>query len=511
MNLACLLERAGRTFPDQPAVAHGQQILWTYRELAYRVSALGWALGNSLGLEAGDRVALFMRNSPEYLEMLFACWYAGLIVVPINAKLSAQELAYILDDSGARLCVVTTDLVDTVQDATRSATNVEHVVDASSDTYLGWTRGHSVDPALRDPDDPAWLFYTSGTTGTPKGAVLTHRNLLSMNSGYFTDVEPVNVGDAILHAAPLSHGSGLYVLPHVTGAALHVIPSSGGFDAGEVCELIDTYPGVSFFAAPTMVKRLTRYVREHGIDTSSIRTIVYGGGPMHFADLQEALATFGNRLAEIYGQGESPMTITAKSRTLHAICNTPDRQEQLASVGMPHSVVEVRIVSDDGKPLPTGEVGEIIVRGDSVMQGYWNNPDSTAKTLVDGWLYTGDRGCFDVNGLLYLKDRSKDVIISGGTNIYTKEVEDVLLTHPQVFEVSVVGRPDPEWGEVVVAFVVTTGHEQIAADDLDALCLRSIARFKRPKDYYFVRELPKNAYGKIVKNRLRERLAEATE
>ncbi len=504
MNLASLLVRAGRTFPAQPAIAHGTQVLRDYRTVARRVAAMAGALHSELGLQRGDRAALFMKNVPEYLEILFAAWHAGITVVPVNAKLSGDELKYILTHSEARVCFATPDLVDTVTSAGEGLEHLWHVVSTGDDRFHRLFDAEPVPMAETAKDDPAWLFYTSGTTGTPKGAVLTHRNLMAMVYGYFMDVEPVTPGDSILHAAPLSHGSGMYVLPHVAAAALQVIPASGGFDPDEICELLLTHNNVSFFAAPTMVKRLTKRVRERDADTRQLRNIIYGGGPMYLADLKEALAVFGNHLVEIYGQGETPMTITAKSRALHALCNTPEREHQLASVGMPNGAVEVRVVDDQGRTAAPDEVGEIIVRGDTVMLGYWRNPEATNEALVQGWLYTGDRGCMDEHGLLYLKDRSKDVIISGGTNIYTKEVEDVLLTHPDVFEVSVIGRPDPDWGEVVVAFVVPTPGREVSPEALDQLCLQRIARFKRPKDYYFLDDLPKNAYGKVVKNKLRE-------
>ncbi|SEO74251.1 AMP-binding protein [Aquisalimonas asiatica] len=511
MNLASLLERAGRTFPTQPAIAHGERILHDYGSFSRRCAALAGALRSQAELVQGDRIALFMKNSPEYLEILFAAWHAGITVVPVNAKLSGGELKYILGHSGARICFTTPGLAETVHHIADDVATLEHVIDTGTATFADWFNTVPVPVADLASDDAAWLFYTSGTTGTPKGAMLTHRNLITMNYGYFMDVESVAPGDSILHAAPLSHGSGLYVLPHVSAAALQIIPESGGFDADEICDLLGTHRSVSFFAAPTMVKRLTQKVRERRADTTELRNIIYGGGPMYLADLRDALDVFGNRLVEIYGQGETPMTITAKSRALHARCNTPEHAHQLASVGMPNAVVDVRVVGDDGATLPANEVGEIIVRGDTVMSGYWQNPEATREAVVDGWLYTGDRGCMDEYGLLYLKDRSKDVIISGGTNIYTKEVEDVLLTHPGVFEVSVVGRPDPEWGEVVVAFVVATDGGDVTPEELDQLCLEKIARFKRPKEYFFVDDLPKNAYGKIVKNTLRERLRPGTD
>jgi long-chain acyl-CoA synthetase len=255
-----------------------------------------------------------------------------------------------------------------------------------------------------------------------------------------------------------------------------------------------------------MVKRLANDPDTATADLTRLKTIIYGGAPMYLADLEEALAVFGPRLAQIYGQGETPMTITALSKADHADTTHPRWRDHMHSVGTVRTDVEVRVIDDEGIELPVGETGEVVVRGDVVMVGYWNQPEATADTLRDGWLHTGDVGSFDANGYLTLRDRSKDLIISGGMNIYPREVEEVLLQHPAVRAVSVVGRPDPEWGEAVVAFVVADGAAPPTTDELDRTCLDRIARFKRPKEYRFVDALPTNNYGKVLKRELREQL-----
>jgi long-chain acyl-CoA synthetase len=255
-----------------------------------------------------------------------------------------------------------------------------------------------------------------------------------------------------------------------------------------------------------MVKRLVDRARAEGSDGDGIKTIVYGGGPMYVADIKAALDVFGAKFVQIYGQGEAPMTITALSRADIADRAHPDWDRRLASVGRAHSVAEVRIVGTDGTPLPPGEIGEIVVRGPQVMAGYLDNPEANAKAIRDGWLWTGDMGQLDDGGYLTLHDRAKDLVISGGSNIYPREVEEVLLTHPGVREVSVVGAPDPEWGEIVVAFVVA-GDTAPDPSELDAVCVAQIARFKKPKRYVFLPDLPKNNYGKVLKTDLRARLA----
>ena len=479
VNLAQLLVRSARAYPARPALALGDRSSASYAQLAAKVGALAGGLQVRLGLAVNDRVALVMRNCPQYVEALFACWQAGLAAVPINAKLHPKELAYILADSGARACFVSTEYADAVSALQPTLPALSAVIDVESADYLSLSRADPVQPAERAPDDVAWLFYTSGTTGRPKGVMITQRNLYAMTLAYFADVDAIGPGESIVHAAPMSHGSGLYVLPHVAHAAVNVAPESGGFEPDEIYALIRCWRGASMFAAPTMVKRLVD--NAHAADMSNLKTIVYGGGPMYVEECKRALARFGNKLVQIYGQGESPMTITALGRAMHADSSHPRYEQRLASVGLPQTGMEVRIADRDDCELPSGELGEVLVRGDAVMRGYWQNDMATAQTLRGGWLHTGDVGELDDEGFLTLRDRSKDVIISGGSNIYPREVEEVLLRNTAVSEVSVVGEPDPEWGETMVAFVVLKAGPHPDPAELDCLCLDDIARFKRPK------------------------------
>jgi len=355
-------------------------------------------------------------------------------------------------------------------------------------------------PAETRPEDPAWLFYTSGTTGVPKGAMLTHRNLWFMVQDYFADIDKIQASDSILHAAPLSHGSGIYALPHFSACSTNVIPESGQFDAAEIFELLDHWSGTAMFAAPTMVVRLLASPAAR--TPRGLKTLIYGGAPMYVADSLRALELFGPRLYGLYGQGEAPMTITGLPQALHE----KSRPDRLASCGFERTACQVKVVDDQDNDLPVGETGEILTRSDCIMAGYWANPEASAKALRGGWLHTGDVGSLDAEGFLTIRDRSKDLIISGGANIYPREIEEVLLRHPSVAECSVVGRPDPEWGETVVAFVVSKLKDFQKTEELDALCLDNIARFKRPKEYRFVEALPKNNYGKILKTELRKLL-----
>jgi len=495
MNLALLLFDLARRLPAQPAVSDNTRT-WNYAEFAHRVGCAAGGL-SARGLEAGDRVMLFMENCAEFLEMLFACWAAGLCAVPVNARLHLREAEYILENSGSRLIVATPGLAEMLAPLESQAP----IIAVGNRDYARLLTGEPVRyPA--NPTDAAWLFYTSGTTGRPKGAGLTHRNLVFMSQCYYADIDRVDERDTNLHAAPLSHGAGLYALPHLLRGGHQVILPHFDVDA------VSRYPRLSMFAAPTMLTRLVQGRAVANADWRNLRTICYGGGPMYVADLERALDLFGPRLYQLYGQGESPMTITGLSKRMHAQAIDVGGRDRLGSCGVARTGVLVKVVDECDRELPAGETGEVITRSDCVMEGYWRNPEANAETLRGGWLHTGDLGTLDNEGFLTLRDRSKDMIISGGSNIYPREIEEVLLRHPDLIEVSVVGRAHPEWGEEVVAFVVARPGAKLSHDELDRLCLDHIARFKRPRHYRFVDALPKNNYGKVLKTELRRQLAE---
>jgi long-chain acyl-CoA synthetase len=509
-NLASLLIRAARKWPELPALAIGARSLHTYRTLAHRSGRLAAAL-LATGLRAGDRVAIVSRNAPAYIEALFAIWWAGLIAVPVNAKLHPRELEFVLSDSGAHLAFTDNQWPAAIGPAVPEPLRM---IVLSSHEYEALFADADVAPiAAVDPVTAAWLFYTSGTTGLPKGVVISHGNLYAMTACFLTDVETIAPGDAIVHAAPLSHGSGLYAVPHVARGAVHVVPESGGFEADETLRLLSAWDRTLLFAAPTMVRRLIAAPALSDAGLDRLKCIVYGGGPMYVEDCKAAFAALGPRLAQIYGQGETPMTITAIDCATLADAVARNDEARIASVGCAQTGIEIRIGDAADRALSIGEIGEILVHGPTVMQGYWRNPEATTRTLAGGWLHTGDVGTMDSQGFLTLKDRSKDLIISGGSNIYPREVEEALLRHPDVVEVAVIGRRHDEWGEEVVACVVsrsepsTDAGRQALEAALDAYCLDRIARFKRPRAYVFVAELPKNDTGKVLKTKLREMVA----
>jgi fatty-acyl-CoA synthase len=487
VNLFAVLDHAAQRFPDHGAVYHGLERCCTWRELRERALRLAGSIRRDH--PAGARIAIASENRPEIVELLFGIWAAECVAVPINYKLHRREMVQILDDAGAAHVFASPKIAAELD----TRYSVEAV---DSERYSRRLDGHTAPVPHTDPSTLAWLFYTSGTTGKSKGAMLSHRNLMAMTVAHLADMDAPDQDCSLLHAAPMSHGSGLYIPAYVSRGARQVISERGGFDPDEFLDLCEHHPGSSAFLAPTMVQRVIATGRAR---PEQLRTIVYGGGPMYVDSMKKALAAFGPVFAQIYGQGESPMTITGLRRADHE--NADDAV--LGSVGYARSGTDVAVLRDDGTAAAVDEIGEIVCRGDVVMSGYWGNPAATAETLRDGWLRTGDMGSFDARGYLTLHDRSKDVVISGGSNIYPREVEEVLLEHPDVLEACVVGAPDPEWGEVVVAFIV--GAADPAA--LDAHLLERIARFKRPKRYLVVDELPKNSYGKVLKKDLRRQLA----
>ncbi|HWB43828.1 MAG TPA: AMP-binding protein [Hyphomicrobiaceae bacterium] len=502
MNLSLTLQTIARAHPERIAIS------WDGGRLGYgafeaQVRRIAGALSKRHSLKPGDRVALAMENCPEYYPLLYGIWRAGLSAVPMNSKLHAKEMAWIMADSQARLCLATPKLAASFSEAGTPA--LPPILATGGADHRALLAGEEVMGAPGDADEEAWVFYTSGTTGRPKGAMLSHRNLLFACQCYYADIDWIGPDDTILHAAPLTHGSGLYGIAHIARGS-HNLIAGGSFEPERIFEVLAAHRNVSFFAAPTMVSRLINHPLAGSADTRGLKTIIYGGAPMYLADCRRALELFGPKLYNLYGQGESPMTITGLDQAMHADTAHPRYEERLASAGIARTGVAVKVVDEQGRDLPPGEIGEIVTRSDCVMKGYWNNPEANAKALREGWLWTGDLGAMDADGFVTIKDRSKDMIISGGANIYPREIEEVLLTHPGVLETAVVGRPHADWGEEVVAFVVAREGAEVSDAALDRLCLDNIARFKRPKAYRFVDALPKNNYGKILKTALREQL-----
>lgn len=501
MNIGAFLTKAARLHPSKLALADASTRL-RYDEMDAQAAAFAAGLGRR-GYVRGDRVVLFMPNRAEFLVALFGLFKGGFVAVPVNAKLHPAELAFIVGHCDARGVVCSAKSRGLVDEALADMSAVERI-DTDADGPAAFRaivesgRAHAAADAEVAPEDVAWIFYTSGTTGRPKGAMLSHRNLCASTMNALADVCDFQPEDVVLHVAPLSHGSGLYALPSIARGATNLIYPGGGFDAADVLRTIEREKvTIIAFLAPTMIHMLLE--ADPALEVPTLRLAPYGGAPIDPGLAAAAIERFGPVFAQLYGQGESPMTISALRPRDH-------RGKALASAGTVRTDVEVRLVDEAGDPVPDGAEGEICVRGDVVMRGYWNDPKADARALKDGWLHTGDVGRFE-DGYLYLLSRMNDVIISGGSNIYPREVEDVLMLHPAVREVCVFGEPDEKWGESVVAAVVASGP--IGVEELQELCRRHIASFKKPKRIAFLDELPKNAYGKIVRREVKASLAGA--
>jgi long-chain acyl-CoA synthetase len=500
VNIGTFLTKSAAVYPSRVALTNGDTKL-RYSEFNAQAAAFADGL-RRLGYAAGDRVAIFMPNRIEYLSVLFGLFKGGFVAVPVNAKLQSSELAFILDHSGARAVIFsesTSAVVDAALDAASPILRIS--VDNGPTSFAGVVeRGQSKGFADHDvdPNDVAWIFYTSGTTGRPKGAMLSHRNLCASTMNALADVCDFQPEDVVLHVAPLSHGSGLYSLPSIARGSRNLIYHGISFEPADVLATIAREEvTIVAFLAPTMIHMLLDADPTRSVPT--LRRIIYGGAPIDPSLAQAAIDRFGPLFVQMYGQGEAPMTIAYLRPQDH-------HGKALSSAGIVRTDVEVSLLDDAGFEVPTGAEGEICVRGDVVMLGYWNDVVANARALAGGWLHTGDVGRFE-EGFLYLLSRQNDVIISGGSNIYPREVEDVLLLHPAVKEVCVFGEPHPKWGECVVAAVVTTSPVDIKT--LLDLCRDHIASFKKPKRIEFLDSLPKNAYGKVLRREVKDRLTKS--
>lgn len=494
MILSRLTAAAARRFGDRLCLVDGER-RWTFAAFDAAVDRLASALAARQA--AGDRVALFMANRAEYLLLQFAIERAGLIRVPINARSPAPEVRHLLTDSGATLLFVDGSTRAIALEARPEACGI---VDLDADVAI-WDAlcACAATPerlGRAAPDDVASLNYTSGSSGPPKGTMLTHRNWLNVARNMLVDRD-MRADDRLAHIGPLTHASGSYFVPwFLRGACSYIVP---GGSAAALLATIERERITAFTCVPTA---LTRIVNDPAIDQhdlSSLRAIGYGAEPIPQNTLRKALDRFGPILTQNYGQTEAYMTITLLTPEEHFDSSGALR---IGSIGRPYSFVEVVLRAPDGMPVGAGETGEITVRSEHVMAGYWNRPDATAAALRDGWLWTGDLATADAEGRLTLVGRSKEMLISGGFNIYPQEVEAVLTAHDDIIEAAVVGVPDPEWGEAAVAFLVTTPAARTDGDAVGRYC-KPLLGYRTPKRFAFVAALPKTSSGKIDKQALR--------
>ena len=490
-TLADPLAHACLTVPDRLAVVDGE-FRGTFLEFHERCARLAGAVAG-LGLARGDRIAILAKNSHEYLEAYVGLPAAGYAIVPLNTRHSAPELEYALRDAGARVLITDRDpgpLASAVERVVRTGDEYESLLAAATPDRLG---EHVTEGSL------SGLYYTGGTTGASKGVMLTHRNLIANAQMWMSHV-PATRDDVFLVAAPLFHAAGTApVLANLwCGVPQVLLPA---FDPNAALDLIERHRCSLSIMVPTMLAALTEEQRQRPREASSLRLVVHGGSPIATQLLRRAGETFPNlKLGEVYGATElSPIATLL-------IDEAPWLDHPRArSCGQPARGTRIRIASKDGRSLPPGEVGEVLVRGPQMMPGYWNKPEQTALALRHGEYWTGDLGYMDTEGYLFLVDRTKDMIISGGENIYSSEVEDVLYRHEAVLEAAVFAVPDEKWGEAVHAVVVPrAGHEHVDPAELIAFCRERIAHYKVPRGIDLRSEpLPKSGPGKVLKRELR--------
>jgi long-chain acyl-CoA synthetase len=502
MNIALLLQATARRLPALPAVSTAERQVHTYGSLQTRAGGLAAGL-RSLGLVSGDRAALVMSNCAESIEVMWACWMAGLCIVPVNARLHSREIAYVFNHADIKCCFATSDLLNAVVTAAQDAHQAPRIFDVRSSDYLQLCRHESGPIEMVDGQSAAWVFYTSGTTGRPKGAVLSHSALLAMTWRYFADVDRLSPNDSIIHCTPMSHGTGLFSIPHIAKGTHHIVSGSTG-DAATILDLVNRHPSTSIVLSPTVLMAITHHPSLSRTKIENIKTIMYGSAPIHTKDLVCALDAFGPRLWQGFGQGETPCTLTHLDQHAHADRNHPRYVERLASVGVARTGVEVRVVDPDGQIVPPDAIGEIICRSDVTMSGYLKDPVATGQAIRNGWLHSGDLGTIDADGFITLKDRAKDLIITDGLNVYPREVENALLRHDQVKDVAVVGRPDSVKGETIVAFVIA--GPSVTHSDLMTVCRNNLADYKWPVMFIKLDQLPRNSAGKVLKSQLRHDL-----
>ncbi|WP_068268782.1 class I adenylate-forming enzyme family protein [Aldersonia kunmingensis] len=487
MQIGDLIRRAGRQFGSAPALVDGDRVV-SFAEFDELTDRLGHAL-LARGLAAGDRVAVLMPNGIDGVVVYYALAKAGLVRVPLNVRETAHEHAYKIDDSQARALVY----------AGEPPAQVEVMITA--DELPGLIAGAPDGPCdvRRDPDAPLRLAYTGGTTGKPKAVVLTTRSELAEVDNFLVDLLPNLRPDSVmLHAAPITHGSGAFFLPHLVKGAPNVIVSK--FSPAAFLEAAQKHRATSTFMVPTMIAMLLEDPATASADLA-LERLCYGGAPIATTVLQRGIDILGPVFAQLYGQAEAPLAITCLQPWEH----TPER---LTSAGKPYTFVEVQVRDIDGTVLGSGGVGEVLTRGPHTMDRYWRRPEATAETIEpDGWLHTGDIGRWDDDGYLHLLDRRHDVIISGGFNVYPREVEDALLTHPAVVEAAVVGLPDDKWGERVAAAVVT--RFDAAPDEILDFCSDRLAGFKRPRSLEIWPNIPTSPVGKSLRREVRDRMVAA--
>jgi long-chain acyl-CoA synthetase len=518
LDLRHTLRRPVRMSPKEPAACCGDLTL-TYEQFYERVSRLANGL-LSLGLEKGDRVAVLALNCHRFLELYYGTMFSGLVIVPLNVRWGAKEFAFALSDCCPKVFALDAIVYEHLKPY------IEQLKFLGIEHFLFWGDGEEAPEGMityekllqsaspEDPDikvhedDLVGLFYTSGTTGNPKGVMLTHKNLM-MNAYHAQIAFEFRDERTYLHAAPMFHLA--------DGAATFTVTWNGGihafvprFDPEAVLKAIERYRVTSVTLIPTMINWLLNHPGIEQFDLSSLHKIMYGASPMPVDRLKKAIDVFKCKFQQGYGMTEASPLVSVLTAEDHERALAEGREEILASAGRPIPGVEVRVIDENDRDVKPGEVGEILVRGPNVMKGYWNQPDITEEALRGGWYHTKDMARVDEEGYLYIVDRKDDMIITGGENVYSTEVEEILYQHPAVLEVAVIGVPDPDWIQAIKAVVVLKEGQSATEQELIEHCKQYLSPYKVPKSVDFVKELPKGGTGKILKNVLREWYRTAT-
>ncbi|MCO5071767.1 MAG: acyl-CoA synthetase [Rhizobiaceae bacterium] len=512
MNLAHFVVQARRRQPEAVALAWGERS-WSWAEFDARIAAMAAALQEKYGVRKGDRILVHSPNCNQMFEAMFACFRVGAIYVPTNFRQLPAEALQTARTSGATGMICNAAFPDHARacldgcpEMTFAIAIGEAEFGPSYDALVDEYSGHPSSEVAVDRDDPCWFFFTSGTTGQPKATVLTHGQMAFVVTNHLCDLMPgLRPSDASLVVAPLSHGAGVHQLAMVARGATTVLMPGERLDVPTAWRLIEEWRIATMFTVPTILKLMVDDPSVSERDHSSLRYVIYAGAPMYRTDQVHALEKLGPVLVQYFGLGEVTGNITVLPPAFHAPEDGP--HARIGTCGFERTGMQVEIQNDAGEAVAPGETGEICVIGPAVFAGYYDNPEANDKAFRNGWFRTGDLGHMDAEGFVYITGRASDMYISGGSNIYPREIEEKILQHPGVSEVAVLGVPDPVWGEIGVAICVLEPGGKVSAAELGAFLNDRIARYKLPKHFLFWPELPKSAYGKVSKKTLREELS----
>jgi fatty-acyl-CoA synthase len=511
MNLSNFLTQAARRYPEELALVWGEK-QWRWSEMEARVNAMAHALVNEFGVRKGDRILVQSANCNEMFESMYATFRVGAVWVPTNFRQTPGEVAYLAEASGATLMVCQAAFTDHARECSALSTGPRKFISIGTsemgedyDAIVARNLGKVFKPEAVDRDDPCWYFFTSGTTGRPKAAVLTHGQMAFVINNHHGDLFPgTTQRDRSIVVAPLSHGAGVHQLCQVAHGVTTILMPSDKLEIGRFWSLVEEWKVTNLFTVPTIVKMLIEDPAVDNYDHSSLRYVIYAGAPMYRADQIKALQKLGAVMVQYFGLGEVTGAITVLPPILHSLEDGP--QARIGTCGFERTGMQVQIQDDAGNELAPGETGEICVIGPAVFAGYYQNPEANAKSFRNGWFRTGDLGHVDEQGFLYITGRASDMYISGGSNVYPREIEEKLLMHPAVSEVAIVGVPDPVWGEVGIAICVLQPDARLDGVELRSWLDGKVSRYKLPKKFLFWEEMPKSAYGKIAKKLIREEL-----